>query len=171
MALGGQSGRVARELLGRVPLREGHEVDLVVDAPAEECRRRHAQALAERVPACRLDPAQHLEREAREDAPAAVAPEIAQDRLDVPGRAADERPCHEAAVRLDGGGILADRFAVPGRALVRLDREEDEVHAVLHAGAPVERPLERDRDRRRGDGGDLHVLVRSAVPSAATATP
>ena len=98
-----------------------------------------------------------------DDAPAAVAPELAEDRLDVAGRAADERARHQAAVGDDGGRVLADRLAVPGHALVGLDREEDEVHALLHAGALAERLHERERDRRRGDGGDLHALLLSAV--------
>ena len=156
---GRQRGRVARELVGRVALREGHEVDLVADASAEEGRRGDAQPLSERVPARDLEPAQDLLRPVRREPPAAVAPELAQDRLHVAGRAADERLRHPAAVGDDRGLVLADRLAVARRARVGLDREEDEVRALLHAGAPVERPLERDRERRRRDGGDLHARL------------
>ena len=94
IALGRQRSRVARQLLGRVALREGHEVDLLATRPP----RNVDAGTPSPFPSASQHATRsrsHLQREVRDEAPAALAPELAEDRLDVPGRAADERPRHQ----------------------------------------------------------------------------
>ena len=144
------------ERLGVVALEEAEVVELVVNGAAEERARRHAERAAERVPAGDLDPGEDDLRELRPHLPAAFAPDRAQDRLHVAGRATDDLARHQLAVRDDRARVLADRLAVADDAVVGVDGEEHEVRAELRAAGPVELLRQRDRERRRLDARDLH---------------
>ncbi len=157
VAVGGERGSVGGEVGGGVALRERHQVDVVTDTAAEERRDGDAEPFAERVPAGDLDSGEHLQRPVRREAPPALPPELAEHRLDVAGRASDERLGQQPPVGDHCRGVLADRLAVPGDARVGVDCEEHEVRPALRPRAPVERPHERDCERRRGDAGDDHA--------------
>ena len=160
----GELACMRRERLRIVALEEAEEVEIVVDRPAEEGASRNAERAAERIPARDLDPRHHEARELRRRLPAALGPDRPQDRLDVAGRAADDLPRHQLPVRDGRAGVLADRLAVAGDALVRVHSEQDEVRSDLRAAGPVELLRERDRERCRLDPRDPHRAPSSTTP-------
>ena len=147
---------MGREQLGVVALQEAEVIDFLLDLPSEERPARDAEGASERIPARDLDAREHELGELRPEPPPALGPDRAQDRLHVARRAADELAPHQLPVGDDGHGVLADGLAVAADALVGVDGEEDEVRAELRSARPVELLGERNRERRRLDGGDLH---------------
>ena len=142
-----EAARAGRECGRFVALREAEEVELLVDAAAEERVGGAAERPSQSVPARRLDPREDELRELRRRLPAAARPDLVEDRLDLVHATADDLARERPAELGSRERHLADRLAPPDDAVLGMDGEQDEVGADLRAARPVE--LLRERDARR----------------------